>query len=152
MVYILCCSYRRAPSHCNVHRFGRRRREVLQITHFTNTTYQWFSVNCSISIAKEQQILQSCTKPSIYHMYRSYLHPWWNGLWLNVTCWIVLKITKAVSTFQMISWILSNRIRPDSQMEHPYMLLIIYYQYHSYWLGALTTYRAKASAGMVLSK
>ena len=51
-----------------------------------------------------------------------------------LSCYIVQKFLKNVLTFHMISWILFIRRRPNSQSrEQPYMLLILYCQYHAWW-------------------
>ena len=51
--------------------------------------------------------------------------------WL-LTCWIILKIIKVVFTFCIISFDFRST-RSDSQWSKPYMLPILYCQYHSCW-------------------
>ena len=100
--------------------------------------------DCSNSSALAMDLLQSCTKPSIWNLF------WWIWLpclswciWnifvlkvakkmLNVTCWIVLRIIKDVFTIRLIFWILFNR-RLNS-MKQPYMLPILYSQWRAcFW-------------------
>ena len=51
-----------------------------------------------------------------------------------LSCYIVQNFFKNVLTFHIISWILFIRRRPNSQSrEQPYMLLILYCQYHAWW-------------------
>ena len=66
-----------------------------------------------------------------------------------LTCWIVSKIVKDVFIFRIISWILFNRRRPNSQWSNP--TCCIYDTVNSMPADTLATLAAKASAGVIFT-
>ena len=99
---------------------------VLLIGIFTlsnNNALRWMPWDLTDDKSTLVQVMAWCRQASSH-----YLSQWWPSSmspygvtrpqWVNTlisSCWIVLNIPKNVSTFPIISWILFNRRRPNSQ-------------------------------------